>query len=278
MQPATFFDTHAHLDDKCFDIDRREVIQRANAAGIVKIVNVGTDLASSRKVISLAEEHPELYAVAGWHPSHAHEAPADIRTELRQLAHHPKVVALGETGLDYHWLPSRTDKTATPASDMAHKAKQAELLAQHLEVAAETGLSLVIHQRESFDDMVKQLTPWVGKVRGVFHCFSEGPERLAKVLELGFIVSFTGIVTFKNADKLRESVAKVPDNAFMLETDSPYMAPIPHRGKRCEPAFVANTAEAVANVRGTTLQTLSQLTSSTAHLLFPKMNSQQIAK
>jgi TatD DNase family protein len=272
-QQPTFYDTHAHLDDRSFTADFPLVLQRARAAGIVKVINVGTDFASSLRVIALSAEHVGLYAVAGWHPSHAHEAPEDLRPVLRELARHPKVVALGETGLDYHWLPTRTDKTATPEDDARHKARQAMLFAQHLEVAVECGLNVVIHQREAFDDTLALLGPWAGRLRAVFHCFGEGPERLQRVLELGFLVSFTGIVTFKNGQNVRASAAAVPAGRFMLETDSPYMAPMPHRGKRCEPAYVREIAETVATVRGLTLAELSRITGETAVAFFPKLES-----
>jgi TatD DNase family protein len=271
VQSPAFFDTHAHLDDRAFAPDFPLVLERARAAGIVKIINIGTDADSSARVIELAEAHPALYAAAGWHPSHAHEAPADFRPALTELARHPKVVALGETGLDYHWLPSRSNRAATPDDDARHKALQAELFRQHLEVAAATGLNVVIHQRDAFDDTLALLAPWAGRLRAVFHCFGEGPERLARVLELGFLVSFTGIVTFKNGQNVRESAARVPADRFMLETDSPYLAPIPHRGQRCEPAYVKETAAVVAQVRGVPPEVLSAQTCATATAFFAKL-------
>jgi TatD DNase family protein len=271
LQHATFFDTHAHLDDRAFGADFPLVLQRAREAGIVKIVNIGTDFASTQRVLELAEQNPGLYAVAGWHPSHAHEAPADLRPTLRELARHPRVVALGETGLDYHWLPTRTDKTATAADDARHQARQTDLFQQHLEVAAESGLNVVIHQREAFDDALALLAPWAGRLQAVFHCFGEGPERLRRVLDLGFLVSFTGIVTFKNGQNVRESAAAVPEDRFMLETDSPYLAPIPYRGKRCESAYVKEIAAAVAAARGCSLEELSRLTCATAGRFFPRL-------
>ena len=272
-QQPTFFDTHAHLDDRAFTADFPLVLERAHDVGIVKVINVGTDFDSSRRVIELAEANAGLYAVAGWHPSHAHEAPDDLRPVLRELARHPKVVALGETGLDYHWLPTRTDKTASPEADARHKARQAELFAQHLEIAVECGLNVVIHQREAFEDTMALLAPWAGRLRAVFHCFGEGPERLRRVLELGFLVSFTGIVTFKNGQNVRDSAAAAPAGRFMLETDSPYMAPMPHRGKRCEPAYVREIAETVAAVRGVTPAELGQMTCETAESFFPKLTA-----
>ena len=272
-QHATFYDTHAHLDDRAFTADFPLVLERARDAGIVKIVNIGTDFDSSRRAIELAEQHPGLYAVAGWHPSHAHEAPAELRPTLRELARHPKVVALGETGLDYHWLPTRTDQAATPDDDARHKALQVAIFTQQLEVAVELGLNVVIHQRDAFDDTLALLTPWAGRLKAMFHCFGEGPERLRRVLELGFLVSFTGIVTFKNGQNVRDSALAVPEDRFMLETDSPYLAPIPFRGKRCEPAYVKEIAATVAQVRGCSLEELSRLTCATAERFFPKLTA-----
>ncbi len=268
----TFFDTHAHLDDPAFAADLPQLLERAQAAGITKVISVGTGLESSRRAVALADRHAGVYAVVGWHPSHAHEAPDDLRPALRGLARHPKVVALGETGLDYHWLPSRTQH-GTAADDAAHKQKQADLFRQHLDVAVETGLHLVIHQRESFDDTLAQLRPFAGKVRAVFHCFGETTDQMRRVLELGFLVSFTGIVTFKNAQSVRATVTATPFGRFMLETDSPYLAPVPYRGKRCEPAYVKEISETVAQVKGCAIGELSRITCATAEEFFPRLRS-----
>jgi TatD DNase family protein len=158
------------LDDERFVADLAEVIERAEAAGITKINCVATDLESSRQVIALSERFPNVYAVVGWHPSYAMDAPEDVRPALRELARHPKVVALGETGLDYYRLPSKAQKES-PAADQKYKAKQAELFRQHLELAAETGLGVVVHERESMEDLLSQVEPFAGKVRAVFPLF-----------------------------------------------------------------------------------------------------------
>jgi TatD DNase family protein len=270
LPKPVFYDTHCHLDDPKFAGDFEAMIARAQAAGITKCVTVGTDFERSRRAIELAERWPGLWAVAGWHPSDAPEAPAEVRPTLRELAQHPKVVALGETGLDYYWLPSKHQR-GTVADDEIHKRQQAELFQQHLAVAAETGLKVVIHQRDAFDDLVAQFQPWAGRVRAVFHCFGETPERLRRVLELGALVSFTGNVTFKNADNIRACAAAVPAGRFMLETDAPYMAPMPHRGQRCEPAFVPLTAACVAQARGCSLEELSAITCATAQDFFGRL-------
>ncbi|MCW5550628.1 MAG: TatD family hydrolase [Verrucomicrobiae bacterium] len=263
-----FFDTHAHLDFPDFAADLPQVIARAQAAGITKIICIGTDVDSSRQAIHLAEQYPCVLAAVGWHPGHVTAAPADVRPALRALARHPKVVAIGETGLDYYRLPS-TQNAGSPADDARYKERQAALFEQHLEVAAESGLNCVIHQRgDCLADTLALLTPYADRVRGVFHCFAGDVDNMRRVLALNSIVSFTGIVTFKNAQSVRDTVAATPLGQFMLETDSPYLAPVPHRGKRCEPAYVKEIAEVVAKVKGCTREELSAATCETAGNFF----------
>ena len=259
---AVFFDTHAHLDYPDYAADLNEVITRAQSAGISKIISIGTSLESSRRAVQLAETFPNIYAVIGWHPTESASAPDDLRPALRELAKHPKVAAIGETGLDYHRLPE--DKSA----HLEYKQRQAALFQQQLEVAAEFGLNCVIHQRDAFDDTVAQLKPFAQRVRGVFHCFGESLDRMKKVLEIGSLVSFTGIVTFKNGHNVRETVAATPMDKFMLETDCPYLAPVPYRGKRCEPAYVKEISETVAQVKMCSPEELSEATCKTAREFF----------
>lgn len=268
--PEIFYDTHAHLDYPDYSADLTAVLDRAQAAGITKMISIGTDLDSSRRAIALSEKFPAVFAVVGWHPGDASSAPADIRIELRQLAAHPKVVALGETGLDYYRLPSSLGKST--AEDEINKKKQAELFRQHLEVAADMGLNCVIHNRVALDDTLALMQPFAGSVRGVFHCFVDDPAAAQRVLDLGSLVSFTGIVSFKNAPVVRETVAAVPLGKFMLETDCPYLAPIPYRGKRCEPAYVKEISEVVAQVKNCSLPDLSAATCATAHSFFSKLS------
>jgi len=267
----TFYDTHAHLDYPDYGGDLVSVIERAHAAGIAKIVTIGTDLESSARAIKLSEQHASVFAAVGWHPTNVQDAPEDVRPALRDLARHPKVVAIGETGLDYYRLPSR-QPGGTEADDKPYKQRQAALFEQQLEVAAELGLNCVIHTRDSLDDTLARLTPFAQRVRGVFHCFVDNPAAMQRVLALGSIVSFTGIATFKNAQTVRETVAAVPSGQFMLETDSPYLAPVPYRGKRCEPAYVKEISELVAQVRNCSLEELSDATCRTAHQFFPKLS------
>ena len=267
---ATFYDTHAHLDYPEFALELGDIIQRAKHAGIVRMLSIGTDLESSQRAIALAEKYDCIYAVVGWHPSEALRAPEDFRPALRELVKHPRVAAIGETGLDYYRLPSATQQ-ASPAEDAAYKARQAALFAQQMEVAAESGLNCVIHQRASFEDTLTQVRPFADRVRGVFHCFGESQERLKQILDLGWLVSYTGIVTFKNGQNVRETVAATPMGRFMLETDCPYLAPVPYRGKRCEPAYVKEISDAVAQIRKCSPAELSAETCATALEFFPKL-------
>lgn len=270
MKPV-FYDTHAHLDFPDFAADLPQLVGRAAAAGITKIISIGTDLESSSRAIALAEKFPAIYAAVGWHPNDAIHAPEDLRAELRALAAHPKVVAIGETGLDYYRLPTAPGGSGgTEEDDARVKAKQAAAFRQQLEVAAELGLNCVIHQRGNcLADTLEILRPFSGKVRFVFHCFVGTPAEAERIRALGGLVSFTGIATFKNGETVRASAAAAPE--LMLETDAPFLAPVPHRGQRCEPAYVREIAAAVAQARGCTLEELSRLTCETAHQFFPKL-------
>ena len=267
---ATFYDTHAHLDYPDFQPDFADVLARARAAGITKMISIGTSFESSRRAVALAEAHGEIFAVVGWHPSDALAAPDDVRPTLRELAAHPKVVAIGETGLDYYRMPSA--KGGTAEDDARYKRQQAQIFQQQLEVAAELKLNCVIHQRgATLDDTLALMQPFAGMTRGVFHCFSGDLAALSRIRALGSIVSFTGIVTFKNGQNVRDAAAAVPLGEFMLETDCPFLAPIPYRGKRCEPAYVKEIADTIAQVKGCSLEELSRATCAAAHLFFPKM-------
>ena len=266
----SFYDTHAHLDYPEFANELPEIIERAEAAGITRIVAIGTALESSARAVALRERFSGVFAAVGWHPSHASEAPPDVRPALRQMAQHPKVVAVGETGLDYHHLPG-TKPEFTSADDERYKRKQAALFRQQLEVAAEFGLNCVVHQRDALEDTLAQVAEFKGRVRGVFHCFVNDAGTMERIIALGSLVSFTGILTFKNAQNVRDTLAATPLGQFMLETDCPYLAPMPYRGKRCEPAYVREIAQTAAQVKGCTLDELSRATSATAAGFFPKL-------
>jgi TatD DNase family protein len=262
-----FYDTHAHLDYPDYKDDLAAVLERARAAGIDKCICIGTDLESSAQAIALSKRFPEVYATVGWHPSDVMRAPEDIRKPLRELAAQPKVVAIGEIGLDYHRLPSKQSE-GTAEDDARYKAKQSSLFHQQLELAAELGLNCVVHQRDSFEDTLAAVAEFAGRLRTVFHCFAGAPADLDRVLAIGSLVSFTGIVTFKNAQVVRDSVAAVPRDKFMLETDSPFLAPMPYRGKRCEPAYVRDIAATVAQVKQISEQQLGEATCATASTFF----------
>jgi TatD DNase family protein len=276
-------DTHAHLDFPEFAGDVDAVIQRAKEAGVSRIVTIGTTLQSSRSAIRLAEEHPEIYAVVGIHPTSASEEKEDFLSELRQLAEHPKVVAIGETGLDYHHLPGSTrsqeiSETAFGASstetieadlrDDAEMASQSVAFEQHLELAASLSKNVVIHQRDAWTETLKILNRHSRHVRGVFHCFNGSLEQAREAIELGHYISFTGIITFKNAGDLRQTVASLPIDRIMVETDAPYLSPVPYRGKRCEPAFVKEIATAIAKIRNLTVESFAAQTTKNSEHFF----------
>jgi TatD DNase family protein len=261
-----FFDTHAHLDFPDFHEDLPEVIQRASDAGISRILTIGTTLDSSRRVVELAERYASVYAVVGVHPNHVMEEPDEITGPLRELAAHPRVVAIGETGMDYH----RLDRNSA-ADSGAIKARQRRFFVEQLELAATLNLNCVIHQRDAFADTLGILSGFRGAVAGVYHCFTGTPQEAVAVLESGGWLSFTGVTTFRNAQNVRDALAAVPLGRFMLETDCPFLAPVPHRGRRCEPAHVRELAETVAVVKGCSLIELSAATCTAARAFFRRL-------
>jgi TatD DNase family protein len=269
MTRPVFFDTHAHLDFPDFADEIDAIIARAESAGITRIISIGTTLERSLAAISIAERYPHVYAAIGWHPSDVTSAPSVLPSQFSELARHPKVVAIGETGLDFSRLPTGSGGTAE--DDANYKERQLALFTQQLELAANYGLNVVIHQRAAFQETVDAFRKWSQKVRAVFHCFVGMPTEQKKIRELGSLVSFTGIATFKNAAEVRETLRETALGDFMLETDAPYLAPVPHRGKRCEPAFVADTAAFVAREKSCTLEELSEATCRTAREFFPKL-------
>jgi len=289
-------ETHAHLDYPDFANDFDEVLDRATKAGVTRIVTIGTSVESSRRVVDLAEKYPNIFAVIGVHPTFVEEASEDVITPLRELAKSPRVVALGETGLDYHRLPSveltekrepyvfphqelfhavakalqysTEDQIEAGIHDGAYKSKQASLFEQQLDLAVELGLNVVIHQRDAWEDTLEMMRPYSGKLRGVFHCFGGSLEQANEVVDLGHLVSFTGIVTFKNGAAVRDVAARIPLWKFMVETDCPYLAPVPFRGKRCEPVHTRLVAEAIAAARGISLEDVAEMTTQTAKEFF----------
>jgi len=279
-------ETHAHLDYPDFANDLDDVVLRAAEAGVTRIITIGTSIESSRRAINLAGQYPAVYAAIGVHPTYVKEAEEDVFTPLRELADNPRVVAIGETGLDYHRLPSeevakekqvqvmsalRTEtdeEIEAQIRDGAYKSKQASLFQQQLDLAVELGLNVVIHQREAWEDTLNIMQPYTGKLRGVFHCFGGSLDQANEVLDLDHLVSFTGIVTFKNGAGVREVAAQIPLWKFMVETDCPYLAPVPFRGKRCEPAHTRIVAEAIAAAREVPLEEIAEATTETAEKFF----------
>ncbi len=280
-------DTHAHLDYPDFAPDFEAVLSRATEAGVTRIITIGTSVESSRRAVELAEKYSNVFAVIGVHPTSAEDAPDDVMTPLRELAKSSRVAAIGETGFDYHHLPSATvarerksqvisgalqaetdDEIESGIHDGALKSKQASLFQQQLDLAVELKLNVVIHQRDAWDDTLEIMREYGRQVSGVFHCFGGTKEQAEEVLALGHLVSFTGIVTFKNGAQVREVAAQLSPDEFMLETDCPYLAPVPFRGKRCEPAHTRLVAESIATARSVSLQDLARATTATAEGFF----------
>lgn len=281
-------ETHAHLDYPDFAGDFDDVLRRATEAGVTRIITIGTSIESSHRAVELAEKYPNIHAVIGVHPTYVEESGEDVITPLRDLAKSSRVVAIGETGLDYHSLPSvelskerkttqvfvKALQTSTDEQmeaeihDGAYKSKQASLFEQQLDLAAEIGLNVVIHQRDAWDDTLEIIRPYAGKLRGVFHCFGGTRLQADEVIALGHLVSFTGIVTFKNGAAVREIAAQLPLGTFMVETDCPYLAPVPFRGKRCEPAHTRLVADSIAAARGISVEELARATTQTAESFF----------
>jgi TatD DNase family protein len=279
-------ETHAHLDYPDFANDFGDVLQRATDAGVTRIITIGTSVESSRRAVELSEKYPNVFAVIGIHPTYANEAEDDVITPLRELAKNSRVVAIGEIGLDYHYLPSleaakqkhiqvfnalqsdTEEQVEARIEDGAYKSKQAELFQQLLDLAVELRLNVVIHQRDAWDDTLEILRDYGRQVSGVFHCFGGTLDQANEVIDLGHLVSFTGIVTFRNGKQVREVAARVPLDKFMVETDCPYLAPVPFRGKRCEPAYTRLVAEEIAKARGLSLEEIAGATSATAEEFF----------
>jgi TatD DNase family protein len=253
-----FFDTHAHLDDDALKADRAGVLARAAEAKVVQILAVGTTAESSLNCAALAQSEPMVLASAGIHPNHITEAKADDWDEIVALSQRQEVVALGETGLDLYWKD-------TPL------AQQQDYFDRHLRLSQQTGLPVIIHQRESAAEILVMLREarQRGPLAGVMHSFTADQAVAAECLELGLHISFAGMVTFKNAPELRELARTIPAHRLLIETDSPYLTPHPHRGKRPnEPALVVHTAACLAEVRGQTLGELAAQTTANARDLF----------
>jgi TatD DNase family protein len=268
-------DTHCHLDLDKFDEDRDTVIERAFATGVERILIPGLDLRSSLSAIQLAESHPQLYAAVGFHPTDLESFSEKVFDELRDLARHAKVVAVGEIGIDYYWVKEEEKRLS-----------QREALKKQLTFAASVGKPVLIHMREENDawfgqasvDLLNILTEWQKELRtqnhplaekpGVMHSFNGTLETAQKAMDLNFYIGITGPVTYKNAEEKRQIISQLPLERILIETDAPFLTPVPHRGKRNEPAFVAYIADKIAEIHKTTREQVAKITAANAERLF----------
>lgn len=246
-------DTHAHYDDRAFDADRYELLGEILESSVEKIITIGCSLESSRKAIEIAEKFPNIYASVGVHPSDCMGLPDDYIKTLRQLSEHKKVVAIGEIGLDYHY-------------DGYNRETQIDCFVKQLELAETLKLPVIIHSREATRDTMDILHRY--KPKGVVHCFSGSVETAREIIDLGMMISFTGVLTFKNSKKAVEACRETPLDRLMLETDSPYMAPVPHRGERNDSSNVIHVAEKVAEIKNMTVEEVVEICNKNAAAFF----------
>ncbi len=254
MEKLTFIDTHCHLEMDEFNLDRNEVIERAKNAGIEAVITIGSDLKGNKGALELSEKYDSVYAAVGFHPHDAKDFTEEIYRKLKEWTAKEKVVAIGEIGLDYHY-------------DNSPREVQREVFKLQLSLAKETGLPVVIHSREAKKDTL-EIVKESGIDKGVFHCFSGDMDMAEKVMAMGFHISIAGPVTFKNAKKLVEIAKSIPDDYLLIETDAPYLAPEPFRGKRNEPSYLVYTARKIAELRGISMDDLARITTLNAKRLF----------
>jgi TatD DNase family protein len=255
-----FADSHCHLNYKGLVEEQQAVLERARAAGVSAMLNISTRRSEWDEVTGLAERESDVWASVGIHP-HEADAHPDVQTSnLVEQARHPRVVGIGESGLDYYY--DHSDRSAQRASFRAHIA-----------AARETGLPIIVHTREAESDTYEILKDEMGKgaYAGVIHCFTASQDFADKALDLGLYVSISGIVTFKNAKELQSSAKMIPSDRLLIETDAPFLAPVPHRGRPCEPAFVADTARFLADLRGEEVEALAKRTTANFRNLFSKV-------
>lgn len=252
-----YFDTHAHMDDRRFDKDREELFKELPSRGISLMINPGTDLTSSKKAIEYARAYEYVYAAVGFHPHDAKNMQDEDLDMLEEMAlNNPKVVAIGEIGLDYHY-------------DFSPREVQKERFIQQLELAAKLKLPVIIHNRESHGDMMNILEEKKNILTGgVMHCYSGSWEMAERLLDLGFYISLAGPVTFKNAKRAVEVAKKIPLDRLLIETDSPYLTPVPHRGKRNDPGYVKFVAEKIGELRGLSGEEVGRITKENGMRLF----------
>ncbi|MBO8142551.1 MAG: TatD family hydrolase [Firmicutes bacterium] len=252
---AVLVDTHAHLDHELFAADQHEVIQRAREAGVCYIVTIGSDVASSEAAVRLAEQYEGVWAAVGIHPHDASGGSEEAFYRIEELARHPRVVAIGEIGLDYHY-------------DHSPRPVQREVFIRQLELARKLDLPFVVHNREADADTMAILREHGAGMPGLLHSFAGSPDMAEECLRMGYFISTGGMVTFKKADAVREAIGRVPLDRLLLETDAPYLTPVPLRGRRNEPAFVRHVAEFVAEWRGVSFDELARITTANACRFF----------
>ncbi len=252
-------DSHCHLDFEDFDEDREAVLTRAKQAGVDLMVTISTKITEAQKIISLAETNDALVCSVGIHPHEAGREPETSAAQLVALAEHEKVVGIGETGLDYFYEHSPRDA-------------QKRNFRAHIEACRESKLPLIVHARDADEDTADILEDEmkVGEYPGLIHCFTAGPDLARRALDIGFYISISGIATFKNATELRETIKSVPLERLLVETDAPFLAPVPHRGKRNEPSFVADTAAMLAEIKGVGAAEIADITTQNFFNLFTK--------
>src|SRR6476620_2845921 len=252
-------DSHCHLNYEGLVERQTEVLDNARDRGVFGFLNISTRQREWGDIIAVAEREPDVWASVGVHPHEADAHPDLGAAALVEAADHPRVIAIGECGLDYYY--DKSDRTA-----------QRDRFAAHIEAARQTGSPLVVHTRDAEQDTAKMLGEAVrqGGVTGVLHCFTGSADLARTALDIGFYISLSGIVTFKNAADLQDTAKIVPEDRLLVETDSPFLAPVPHRGQKCEPAFVADTARFVAGLRGVDVETLAQTTTANFFRLFKK--------
>jgi TatD DNase family protein len=250
-------DSHCHLNYKGLIEDQHNVLERARASGVGTMLNIATRESEWDDVLGTALREPDVWATVGIHPHEADEHPHIDTAKLVERAVHPRVVGIGETGLDYYY-------------DHSDRERQQRSFRSHIAACRETGLPLIVHTRDAEDDTLAIMRDEMGKgaYSGVIHCFTASGAFADAAMELGFFISISGIVTFKSARDLQETAARLPLDRLLVETDSPFLAPVPHRGKPCEPAFVADTARFLANLRGESIEMLAEATSANFRALF----------
>ena len=251
-----YFDTHAHYYDDAFDADRDEVLSALPAAGVELALCPGCDLVSSRQSVALAERYPHLYAAVGFHTENLEGVSLDQLSEIEAMAAHPKVKAIGEIGLDYYW-----------EKDPDKRKLQRDFCSAQLSLAEKLDLPVIFHDREAHKDSLDMVRAHPN-ARGVFHCYSGGVEDAKTLVIMGWMVSFTGVVTFKNARRALEVIEWLPMDHIMIETDAPYMAPEPYRGKRNDSRYVFRMAEAIAQVKGLTAEEVGRITTENGKRFF----------